>query len=527
MSRGRFFILAVLLAAPVVILIGFGLFYLWQSGLAFWVWWPLSGFLVAAYILAWRWQKKQKLLPGEPPPPLHWTEQDRQAWHVVEKKAEQLKSLHPDQFTDLQQYLKTAEELAKELTDFYHPNAQDPIAALTIPEILAVVELAAHDLGGMVDDYLPGGHLLTIQDMRRVKQMADWYPTLSNIGWLIGGVFSPVNTAVRYLASQAGMSVPWRLLQSNMLVWFFTAYVHRLGGYLIELNSGRLRVGAKRYLELQKAGQKHGEVPDAEAADGVRVVSFALVGQVKAGKSSLINALLGEKKAITDVVPATDSITRYELHPEGMSQRLQLLDSVGYGHEGPRQDKLRDTESAARGCDAIFLVLHARNPARQADLRMLEELTSYFRKHLDLQVPPIVAILTHIDLLSPTLEWAPRYDWKNPKRLKEEQISEAVAAVKEQLGSYLTAVVPVCTAADKTYGINEWLLPALTEILDQAHAVAFLRCLKAERDGGKIRKLFQQLLGVAKELGPILLSPHAAEEKQKTESKNPFSRSRS
>ncbi len=526
MSRWRLFILAALLAAPVVILVIFGIFYLWQSGLAFWVWWPLSGFLVAAYVLAWRWQKKQKLLPGEPPPPLHWTEQDRLAWHLVEKKATQAKNLQPDQFTDLQQYLITAEELARELAGFYHPNAQDPIAALTIPEILAVAELAAHDLGGMVDDYLPGGHMLTIQDMRRVKQVADWYPTISNITWLIGGVFSPVNTAVRYLASQAGMSVPWRLLQSNMLVWFFTAYVHRLGGYLIELNSGRLRVGAKRYRELQKAGQVGTDTPEADAADGVSIVSFAPVGQVKAGKSSLINALLGERKAITDVIPATDSVTRYELHPEGMSQRLQLLDSVGYGHEGPRQDKMRDTETAAQAVTPFFSSC-TRNPARQPDLRMLEELTNYFRKHPDLRIPPILAILTHIDLLSPALEWAPPYDWKTPKRVKEEQISEAVAAVKEQLGNYLAAVIPVCTAADKNYGIDEWLLPALTEILDQAHAVAFLRCLKAERDGGKIRKLFQQLLSVAKELGPIILSPHAAGEKQKTESKNPFSRPRS
>ena len=39
-----------------------------------------------------------------------------------------------------------------------------------MPEILAVVELAAHDLAEMVDRYLPGGHLLTIRDWQRAKK---------------------------------------------------------------------------------------------------------------------------------------------------------------------------------------------------------------------------------------------------------------------------------------------------------------------------------------------------------------------
>ena len=42
-----------------------------------------------------------------------------------------------------------------------------------------------------------------------------------------------------------------------------------------------------------------------------------VAGQVKAGKSSVINAILGEQRAATSVVPMTAEITRYELHPPG------------------------------------------------------------------------------------------------------------------------------------------------------------------------------------------------------------------
>ena len=42
------------------------------------------------------------------------------------------------------------------------------------------------------------------------------------------------------------------------------------------------------------------------------------------------NWVVGDLR-ITDVVPATANIERYELHPPGIPSRFQLLDTVGYG----------------------------------------------------------------------------------------------------------------------------------------------------------------------------------------------------
>ena len=41
--------------------------------------------------------------------------------------------------------------------------------------------------------------------------------------------------------------------------------------------------------------------PAADPADQVKRVTVTLLGQVKASKSSLVNALLGEQRALTDV----------------------------------------------------------------------------------------------------------------------------------------------------------------------------------------------------------------------------------
>jgi hypothetical protein len=73
-----------------------------------------------------------------------------------------------------------------------------------------------------------------------------------------------------------------------------------------------------------------------------------------------------------------------------------------------------------------------------------------------------------------------------------------VATVREQLGEHLAGVVPVRTDEGKVYGIDEGFLPVLTELLDQAHAVAFLRCVRAESDMRKVRKVFHQLLSAGK-----------------------------
>jgi small GTP-binding protein len=497
MSRWRIILVTFLIAVPLLGLAATGSYYLWREGLSLHVWWPLAGCMILGYVLAWHWQSKKMLLrPVDFTSPLHWTERDQEAWTLVKARADRAATVTPDQMAQFQFYVDTAQEMAVELARFYHPKVKDPIGALTIPEILAVVELAAHDMAQLVDQYLPGGHLLTVDDWRRAKQVSDWYQTANNAYWLISAVFSPINTGIRYTASKLGMSRPFQLLQQNLLTWFYTAYVHRIGSYLIDLNSGRLRVGASRYQELIKGVTHSLPSPgvDGDAAEQIRQVTITVFGQVKAGKSSLINALLGEQRARTDVLPATDNITRYELQPQGIPTRLVFLDTVGYGHEGPKEDQLRATEEAARQSDLMVLVVQARNPARQADFAMVQSLKRWFESKPDLKMPPIVGVMTHVDLLSPAMEWAPPYDWTNPQRPKEIQIREAWATIQDQLGEYLVAVVPVCTAPGKVDGVQESLLPTLVGYLEEARAVAMLRCLRAEVNTGRVRKVFQQLL---------------------------------
>ncbi|HTU18616.1 MAG TPA: GTPase [Gemmataceae bacterium] len=515
MSRWRIAVVIGLVLGPFVFLAAAGSYYLWTLRWGFFAWWPLALSMGIGYTLGWYWQRQRLLLhPPDFSASRHWTEQDNSAWQLVQAHAQAGGSLPAEKLSSLDQYLTTAKELAERLAAFYHPGANDPVSSLTVPEMLTVIELAAHDLRELVDRYVPGGHLLTVRDWQRARQALDWYRPASNLYWAIAAVFAPLETATRFAASKLGLSQPWQMLQHNLLLWFYTAYVHRLGTYLIELNSGRLRIGATRYRELMESAKPSEGKPSPERSismeeaprdEPVREVTIVVLGQVKAGKSSLINALLGEQRAVTDVLPATAGVERYDLHPKNMPARLLLLDTVGYGHEGPKADQLAATQEAARQADLMLLVLHARNPARQADVQLLHNLHEWLASHPERKKPPLLAVVTHVDLLSPALEWSPPYDWRQPTRPKEDNIQQALTAAWQHVGDHTAGIVPVCTAAGKEYGIEEWLLPAVAEQLDEAHGVALLRCLRAEIDENKVRKVFHQLLVAAQEAARIAL----------------------
>src|SRR5437868_1809460 len=203
MSRWRIGVVIFLIAVPFTGLAVVGTYYLWRDRLGFLAWWPMAGCMAVGYLLGWYWQWQQKLLrPHDFSAPVYWTQRDADAKKLVEARAQAAAQLDPAKLSDLNFYMATAKEMALELARFYYPRAEDPVGSLTIPEVLAVVELAAHDMAERVDRYLPGGHLLTINDWMRAKQAADWAPTVSNAYWLGAALIDPIGAGLRFIASR-------------------------------------------------------------------------------------------------------------------------------------------------------------------------------------------------------------------------------------------------------------------------------------------------------------------------------------
>ena len=204
-----------------------------------------------AYVLAWRWTRNRGLLPPtDSPPPEYWTDRDKIAWERVDVKAKSFEKVTLDQISTARHYANLAIDLATDVGAIYNPGSDDPFDTITLPEVLACVELAAADLNGMVQKYVPGVHLIRLKDTKRAKKAYGWYRTGQDVYWAGAVLFDPISAGLRYLASRNGLGGLMDRIQDNLVLWFHTAFIHQLGRYLIELNSGRLKVGVKRYREI-------------------------------------------------------------------------------------------------------------------------------------------------------------------------------------------------------------------------------------------------------------------------------------
>ncbi|MBY0456820.1 MAG: 50S ribosome-binding GTPase, partial [Gemmataceae bacterium] len=488
MTRLRVALVVVLFAAPFAFLMGVGGYHLWTTGWAVWTWPPMLLCIGLAYFLAGRWTRRTALPPTDQHPG-YWTERDNRAWELVVAKADSYQELTPQQLENPRHYSDLALDLAQQISELYNPGATDPFDHLTLPEVLACVELAAADLDELVRKYVPGSHILRIRDMKRARKAVDYYKMGQNLYWAGAAVLDPVQTALRYIASRMALGTMLDKLQNNVILWFHTAFIHHFGRYLIELNSGRLRVGVKRYRELLAEHQapptddpasrppvSTAQIGDAvvtaaaNATTGVKAITLGVLGSVKAGKSSVVNALLGRSEAKVDRLPVTAGV-RYDYTLPG-GQPVSILDTSGYGQDGPTDADFAAAVEASREADLILLVTQATHPGRQPEVDLLDRLRGWFADKPHLKMPPVLGVVTHIDLLSPKAEWSPPYDWRNGTRPKEANIRECVGVVKEQLGARVVEVVPVCGLEGERAGVAEELVPQIVSRLDSARGAA-------------------------------------------------------
>lgn len=134
-----------------------------------------------------------------------------------------------------------------------------------------------------------------------------------------------------------------------------------------EEGAGSLKEGLEKLIDgLEKAMDEHAS---RLIYQGLQV---ALIGRPNVGKSSLLNALLGEDRAIVTNIPGT---TRDTVHGEMTLNgfRVQLTDTAGIHETNDPVEKIgvERSEKARREADASLLILDGSQPLGADDLELL------------------------------------------------------------------------------------------------------------------------------------------------------------
>jgi GTP-binding protein len=183
--------------------------------------------------------------------------------------------------------------------------------------------------------------------------------------------------------------------------------VHGLGiNYLVDIIAERL--------ELTKQDDET-EAAVKEAKFAARPLKLAIVGRPNAGKSSLVNAILGQERAIVSEVAGTtrDSL---DINCTYNGKRYQLIDTAGIR----RQSKLdNDVEvfsvqrsyQAIKRADICILVIDCAEGAKMQD-RKIAQLILEERK-------PCILVMNKFDLYHPSAKQKDRLEELSEKMRRE------------------------------------------------------------------------------------------------------------
>ncbi|WP_059173538.1 GTPase family protein [Bacillus sp. FJAT-27445] len=207
-----------------------------------------------------------------------------------------------------------------------------------------------------------------------------------------------------------------------------------------------------------------------------RPARIAIVGRRGAGKSSLINAFFGEKRAEIGDVKARTGMGKWHTY-QSESGDLEILDTRGLGEaDQPEEKFLRETaleevqSSVKEKCPDVILFL---SKAKEVSSRIDEDIEQLLqlRKMIEAEHNykiPVVGVVTQVDELSPKSSDKPPFE----NELKQKNIGEAVEVLSSKLEQALNGqakVIPVSAymefeGGEIVYDIR-WNVDALLDYL--------------------------------------------------------------
>ena len=452
-SNQYYLFVTLIVVIPFLTLIGLGYYFLWINDLALWFNLTLLGLTVIAMLLRHFLVKpshQQDDPVGEIQTSVHlnpvadWSKADAKVWD---------KSLANIENSQLS---KTAwEDLPDAMLDQiafvaanYHQTTKNFKYAFTIPEMLLMLETSSREYRGHILKKFPLSQNIKLSTFMGISETSaralDVYKKYSHIVDALTAIFTAGASVPKQLASKLSAEFGKGLsehMQTNLKQLMF----EQVSQVAIDLYSGRLKLSDEEMSLYRKSLA-------TEEDTVVRPLSVMVVGQVNAGKSSLVNALLEKSVAEVDVISATSGFHNYQL---SLTDNLDIIlkDSPGINSNKAATGAL--LKEAAKA-DLLLWLSQANQPAKALDKKLMDEWNQYFDDNLRRRKPPVLLVTTHNDMLKPLGSWQPPYDLDDTGNKKAQSIVAASRYTRKTLGfSDDSLVVPIALkSGEAPYNID-------------------------------------------------------------------------
>ena len=477
-------------ALPWLSLLVLGIVWLWQGGH---VWlWAIGAALLA--LLAWplarsvrrRANAEARLALGDlAEPSAGWNVVERDAWTDVLAIAD---ATAPFSFIEIEPLIGKARETIEAVARRFHPEAHTAWAQFSLPEALLLAERLSRDVRREALRHIPGVRAMRLSHLLWAQRQSERYGAVAQTGWRVGFGLWRVVRAVLNPLQAAGQETSGMFVEktASVLSYRLRAYATRLlvleiGRAAIDLYSGRLALSDDEV----RAARERDMAATAEPVAPVRIV---LIGQINAGKSSLLNAMAQEIRCAVGPVPTTSRAAEHLLDLEGRPA-VMLVDMPGIGESAQTTSELL---AQAERADLVMWVASATQPARAPDRKGLDDFRAWAKAQLARRAPPVLLALTHVDELRPAIEWTPPYDVIAPAGAKARSIRAALDAAARALDLPVDAIVPVAMPPGREPYNLDALWARIAVELDEAKLVQLDR-LRVGQQGLSLRELADQL----------------------------------
>ena len=391
---------------PALFVLAAGFYFIFSEGYLLYFIGFLS-FITLILFFIYLENKKKKGMPLENEILIESSPQSSEFDNEIRKKIYKLIDRKIEKGIEWNEFQTYTFRLVSEIASFYNPKQSEKELAFSIPEVLLALETLSSKYRTIMIEYVPSVvHQIPISFY---KQAWEHRAKATAVGRLYD-----VYRAWRVTSPAGMLSELTSQLRNKVLNNATSSVENKIKKALLqELTSVSIELYRGGY-KLKDNELKNSKVAAADKmnqAKNIEPLRVLLVGQVSAGKSSVINALIDKTVAEVSIIPSTDKTIVHNWKIDN-KEVIKLVDLPGLdGSIEINELILKEmTES-----DLIFWVLKANQSARKLDSQLKIQFDDFYKKRENItrKKPTVIALVNQVDKLQPINEWNPPYNVTN------------------------------------------------------------------------------------------------------------------